>query len=239
MELGTGDGMKHRRYQRFHTQLGYVDRETKAAHVYSKYGALLKGTVLDVGADAQYLKPYVEENGGEYLGVGLGPKVDLEVNLDCSPLPFPNASFDTVLCLDVLEHLERSHFVLGELCRVARGHVVISLPNPFASFFSMLRHGDYSVHQHLKHYGLPPEPPEDRHRWFFSNNEAKEFVRYNAEKANFSVLQIDNYGEEWSGMVRRLKLRLAFLLLRPLFRSDIDQLGLHSGTLWCVLERNS
>lgn len=231
--------MKHRRDQRFRTRFGYVDRETKAAHVYSKYGALLQGSVLDVGADAQYLKPYVQENGGEYFGVGLGSTVDLEVDLDCSPLPFADSSFDTVLCLDVLEHLERSHFVLGELCRVARNHVIISLPNPFAGFFSVLRHGDYSLQQHMKHYGLPPDPPEDRHRWFFSNKEAQEFLRHNAAKANFNVLQMDNYGEESLGIVRRLKLGLGFFLLRPLFRSDIGELGLHSGTLWCVLERNT
>jgi len=49
---------------------------------------------------------------------------------DIRELPFADDSFDTVLAAEVLEHLPYSDFerCLGELRRVTRGHVVITLP---------------------------------------------------------------------------------------------------------------
>ena len=44
-------------------------------------------------------------------------------------LPFAPASFDLVLCCEVLEHLEQPHAALAELTRVTRGLVLLSVPN--------------------------------------------------------------------------------------------------------------
>ena len=82
---------------KYSTKLKYHDRETKAAYVYDKYHSMLQGSVLDVGADSMFLKPFVQNKGGIYTGVGFGEKVDLVINLDDSPLPFPDQSFDTVV----------------------------------------------------------------------------------------------------------------------------------------------
>jgi ubiquinone/menaquinone biosynthesis C-methylase UbiE len=45
-------------------------------------------------------------------------------------LPFPDASFDTVLCMEVLEHLETIEFpkALSEIRRVCRGTLVATVP---------------------------------------------------------------------------------------------------------------
>ncbi len=43
-------------------------------------------------------------------------------------LPFPDQSFDLVLCTEVLEHLEHPRRALRELCRVARRDVILSVP---------------------------------------------------------------------------------------------------------------
>jgi len=45
-------------------------------------------------------------------------------------LPFPDASFDTVLCMEVLEHLETVEFpkALHELRRVCRGTLIMTVP---------------------------------------------------------------------------------------------------------------
>lgn len=37
----------------------------------------------------------------------------------------------------------------------------------------------------MKFYGLPLDPPDDRHRWFFGPEEALNFIIYRANKANF------------------------------------------------------
>lgn len=219
------------------TKLKYSSRETKPKYVFDKYKSLLGGSVLDVGADGKYLKPYVESCGGTYMGIGFGDKVDLEINLDSSGLPFEDCKFDTVLCFDVLEHLESAHFMLQELCRVARKSVIIALPNPYNDFYSMLRRGDYASGERLKFYGLPVKPPLDRHRWFYSESEAKTFLQVGAEEAGFKVVQMDALGEDRPLCGPGLRGFVARWLLRRLFRADIEELGLHHGTLWCVFAR--
>lgn len=222
----------------YKTTIKYNSRESKARYVYDKYHSLLLTNVLDVGADSMYLKPYVEQGGGKYTGIGFGEKVDQVVNLDKSSLPFKDQSFDTVLCLDVLEHLESIHSIFSELCRVSKSHVIISLPNPYQSFFAMLRRGNYALGQGMKFYNLPPEPPSDRHRWFFSESEARTFLMHNARKAGFTITQIDAEGEGKLMGGNGLKGYLVRLLLKTIFRSDIESLCLHHSTLWCVLKRN-
>ena len=44
-------------------------------------------------------------------------------------LPFSDKSFDTVLCSEVLEHLDDPNKAVAELKRVARNYVVISVPH--------------------------------------------------------------------------------------------------------------
>lgn len=67
-------------------------------------------------------------------------------------LPFGEESFDLVLCLEVLEHLEDPEAALDELRRVSRGDVVVSTPHePWFQLGSLLR-GKY-----LKGLGNHPE----------------------------------------------------------------------------------
>lgn len=44
-------------------------------------------------------------------------------------LPFPRDNFDLVICMEVLEHLDRPHDGLAELCRVSRRWLLLSVPN--------------------------------------------------------------------------------------------------------------
>jgi 2-polyprenyl-3-methyl-5-hydroxy-6-metoxy-1,4-benzoquinol methylase len=55
-------------------------------------------------------------------------------------LPFEDDRFDLVLCLEVLEHLERPSAAVDELCRVGREHLVLSVPfEPYFRLGSLLR----------------------------------------------------------------------------------------------------
>lgn len=47
---------------------------------------------------------------------------------DIARLPFPDDSFDLVLAIEVLEHVPDPAASLGELSRVARGDLVLSVP---------------------------------------------------------------------------------------------------------------
>jgi SAM-dependent methyltransferase len=220
----------------FDTSFRYVDRESKAEYVWRKYRPILSANVLDVGADRCHLRPLVTSGGGTYEGIGYGPAVDRELNLEAGQLPYGDRSFDTVICLDTLEHLEAAHAVFDELCRIAKTHVLISLPNCWSGVWHALRIGDYAAEQPLKFYGLPEEPPDDRHRWFFSLPEARRFLAHNSARNGYDISQLDVadqqplFGPGMRGLVKRV-------IFRRIFRPDMERLELTSGSLWCLLER--
>jgi 2-polyprenyl-3-methyl-5-hydroxy-6-metoxy-1,4-benzoquinol methylase len=67
-------------------------------------------------------------------------------------LSFDDDSFDLVLCLEVLEHLDDPEAALSELARVSRGDVVLSVPHePWFRLGSLVR-GKY-----LAGFGNHPE----------------------------------------------------------------------------------
>ena len=143
------DKEKEGNIMHFHTDFKYTSREDKPEYVWRKYQELLRGRILDVGADECGLRQFLPE-GTEYIGIGLGGSVDLEINLEKEKLPYANNSFDCVLCLDVLEHIDNIHEVFDELCRVTRKYLIISLPNPWASFENMLRGGGITSIQNFR-----------------------------------------------------------------------------------------
>lgn len=217
----------------FRTNYQYTDRQTKSKYVWLKYQPILHGRrILDVGADECYLRQHVDEQAS-YWGIGLGGHPDQQVDLEQGELPFPENSFDCVLCLDVLEHLEHIHQVFDELCRVARRHVIISLPNPLAIVYHRLSFGDYKPGQFTKFYGLPLEPPEDRHRWFFCYEEAEKFILY---RAGLNGMRVVHMEPEGLGGERRWWRRLARIAL---LRRDLNLKNLYAGPLWAVLEKTA
>jgi SAM-dependent methyltransferase len=48
---------------------------------------------------------------------------------DLYALPFPDRSFDLVVCMEVLEHLDDPHLGLQELARVSAGWLLLSVPH--------------------------------------------------------------------------------------------------------------
>lgn len=70
-------------------------------------------------------------------------------------LPFPAARFDAVICLDVLEHVQRPDAVLAEMHRVLRpgGVVLTTVPNRFAF---------RDPHYHLPGINWLPRPLAER-----------------------------------------------------------------------------
>jgi hypothetical protein len=228
----------------FHTEFVYTDRETKAEFVWLKYNSILTGRILDVGADQCFLKRHLPEDV-EYVGIGLGDSPDIvKVDLEKEKIPYPDNSFDCVLCLDVLEHLDNIHETFDELCRVSKKWVIISLPNPWAVFMSCLQHGKYQPDRSMKFYGLRCEPEPDRHKWFFSSSEAKEFVEYRASKNKMELYDLYIEGGEGNdglgsaiGFRQRMALRKIRKARKLLFRSDLCFPDLYEGTQWYVLKK--
>jgi len=218
----------------FNAKCNYTDRQSKAKYVYDKYGKILTGAILDVGADECYLKDYLAKEV-TYTGIGLGGNPDLQIDLEKEAIPFPDNSFDVVICLDVLEHLDNLHDCFDQLCAVTRNYLILSLPNPLQCLWRRLRFGDFSADRMLKYYGLPLEKTDDRHKWFFNAVEAERFVRHRANVNHMNVLQI-GFEEYFSEGKRKRKI-LYEKARNFLLHKNLDYKKLLAGTMWAVLKK--
>ena len=138
--------------------------------------------MLGVGCDRRYLAAFIK---GKYLGIDITGQPDLVVNLEHG-LPFRDRSFDIIIAFDVFEHLDNIHYVFDELCYVAKQYVIVGLPNMYEWHFRLM----FLLDRKLSgKYGLPCDPPVDRHRWLFGLNEARGFVKQRAAKNGFAVVE--------------------------------------------------
>jgi SAM-dependent methyltransferase len=187
-------------------------------------GRYLSGNVLDVGCDEGHLRQLVP--GIRYTGIDVSGKPDLVVDLEAAQrLPLDDRTFDTVLCSDVLEHLDNLHRVFAELVRVTRKHLVISLPNNWTNARRAIERGKGS----FAFYGLPPDKPKDRHKWFFGLTEARDF--FYAQEQRFPVRVVECFANEkerpaWVVGIRRLR-----------YPDSWRYLNRYAHTLWVVFER--
>lgn len=92
-------------------------------------------SALDIGAREGILSLKLTERFDSVTALDLiRPSIDhpavVCVEGDAARLPFPDRSFDLVLCAEVLEHIpsDKLHRVCAELGRVTRGHLVIGVP---------------------------------------------------------------------------------------------------------------
>lgn len=222
----------------------YNSRLTRHAFIAETFRSYLSGSVLNIGGGGKkhllkYLKPT------EYMELDIDGEPDLRINLDQDfPLPVENDRFDTVLCTDVLEHLEEFHQVFQELLRISSNYVIISLPNslkivpnyirraryqPDVSLLSSKQFGAYS-----KFYGLPLERPVDRHRWFFSYTEAENFFHHHAATGKYRIVEEFPLGLEGSSW----KSRTLRALVRPFVGEPLFK-DIFASVYWCVLEKTS
>jgi SAM-dependent methyltransferase len=219
---------------RFQTAYQYHSRAEKARYVWDKYREILQSSVLDVGADEKHLTNHLPPTT-RYWGIGLGGNPDQEVDLEKGVIPFADDSFETVLCLDVLEHLDNPHEVFDEICRVSSRHVIVSLPNAWATILQVICFGDFAPNQHMKFYGFPPDKPVDRHKWFLSYDEAKYFIEQRGRANHMRVVQTDRF---YSIDFRRWKNRAFRAILSGLMRfSKVDSEQFLTSATWAVLEK--
>ena len=96
----------------------------------ARQSPLVHGRLLDLGCGNQPFLPWYEPMVKEVVAVDAAPIPGvLQVDL-AGPLPFPQESFDTILCTQVLEHVENAEHAMGEIARVLRpgGHALVTVP---------------------------------------------------------------------------------------------------------------
>ena len=202
----------------------FETREGRMRYLEQAFREHLQGRVLDVGCDVRTLaklRPKLD-----YFGIDAGGTPDLTVDLEKNPkLPFEDRRFDVVVCAEVLEHLDNLHQVFGELVRVSRDKLIISLPNCWTAARRPLARGKGGI----GHYGLPHERPADRHKWFFSLSEARAFSRAMAEKHGLEILETRVSEKPRPFVVRALR-----RLRHPV---PEHYLNLYAHTYWVLYRR--
>jgi ubiquinone/menaquinone biosynthesis C-methylase UbiE len=98
-------------------------------------------SVLDVGGGHGQIAPPLIEAGYEVTVVGSDPVCARRLEpwirqgrchfeaVDLHALPYPDRSFDAVVCLRLLPHSVDWHNLIRELCRVARRSVILDYPS--------------------------------------------------------------------------------------------------------------
>ena len=107
---------------------------------YKAVEPFLHSPVLDVGCGPGFLAASVFPNYHWYTGIDISPKA-IEIgcrlfpgakfrvgDVENNPLPFSTDSFRTVVCTEVLEHIQRHDIIVLELVRVAQEYIVITVP---------------------------------------------------------------------------------------------------------------
>jgi SAM-dependent methyltransferase len=125
-----------------------INDKQRQAWLKSRLTALPKGLrILDAGAGELRNKPlcahlaYVAQDFGEYAGVGNGKGLQtghwdtggIDLRCDITAILQPDASFDAVLCSEVLEHVPDPTKALDEFARLLKPGGVLILTAPFAS----------------------------------------------------------------------------------------------------------
>lgn len=110
-------------------------------------------SILDAGCGEGFVLNMLLEMRGD-LEIAVGVDIDAEalgrgrrlfskvplLQADILCLPYPSASFDIVVCTEVLEHFRNPAEVLSELRRVSKKYCLFSVPHePFFRLSNLLR----------------------------------------------------------------------------------------------------
>lgn len=199
-------------------------RAARSEYIAKNFAQAIKGKVLDVGCDKAVLKKLIP--GLEYTGIDVGGEPDLRINLEeIERLPFDDGSFDCVVCSDVLEHLDNLHHIFGELVRVSKGSLIISLPNNWTNARRPIEKGRGSFDK----YGLPADKPVDRHKWFFSLTEAVDFFKGQEKKFPITIEELHATDKPRPAVMRALR--------KAVYVSEEKYLNRYAHTLWALIKK--
>jgi SAM-dependent methyltransferase len=88
------------------------------------------GETLDIGCGDKWYYKYLKPNG--LIAVDAWERAEPDIVLDVgeNPLPFPDLHFDTVIMLDIIEHMEKDkgRFALSEAQRTCKDRIVLLTP---------------------------------------------------------------------------------------------------------------
>lgn len=108
-----------------------LDRWTSYYYQVREILALAPESVLEIGTGDGFLKHYLQAATAiAYRNLDIAADLRPDIVGTADSIPVRDGAFDAVVAYEVLEHLpfEKFDVALGEMARVARSHVLISLP---------------------------------------------------------------------------------------------------------------
>jgi hypothetical protein len=104
------------------------------------YWGQFRGDVLEVGGGQRIptgtlseMRSYVMVDVSIYAVQSAINRGITAVHVTGEDLPFPDRSFDTVACCEVIEHIVDPALTIREMCRTSRGAVIVMGPNYFGT----------------------------------------------------------------------------------------------------------
>jgi predicted SAM-dependent methyltransferase len=150
----------------------YVNKVEVIDELLGKYQGRL-GRILDAGCGEGVLVEKYARQGWDILGVDKNYASDLVKEGSITALPFEDNAFDTVMALDVLEHLyyNEQSTAIDELCRVLKpgGTAIFSCPNlaHFTGRLKLMFRGKLLRTAAISHH--PGDRPMLEYRELFEN----------------------------------------------------------------------
>jgi SAM-dependent methyltransferase len=123
------------------------------------------------------------------------PGVDLVHDLDVVPYPLESDSFEKIIAIDVLEHLDDFVAAVGEIHRVGTNGAEVVITGPFPT--SLYRHHDPTHRRGFTRLTMDYFVP------------GTDFHRYGYSQARFSKVRLGYSMNEWRGLLGRIILKFA------------------------------
>lgn len=169
-------------------------------------------TLLDVGAGECMFRPacahlkYVSQDANQYDGRGDGKGLQtggwntasIDIVSDACSIPVEDASFQNILCTEVLEHVPHPERVLRECARILQpgGRLIITVPFASVTHFAPLHFATgFSVYWFqtvLREQGFAIENMHRTGNYFFTI--AQELVRVPLVLRRYSPIGVLGYG---------------------------------------------
>lgn len=120
------------------------------------------GTILDIGCGTGFVTDALQKSAGaDIVGCDRDPvrlsfakkQYGLETVLaDITCLPFKPSSFDTVIAMEIIEHIPEKEVALAEIKRVSAKNILITVPNDPVFMVANFLRG-----KNLMSFGNPPD----------------------------------------------------------------------------------
>lgn len=202
----------------------YFTREGRNKFIYDTFKECMSKSILNVGGGGErYLLQHLDKETRHFEIDKFG-NPDMIFDLEKDDLnQFKTNEFETVICTDVLEHIDNFHEVFDHIIRISNKNVIISLPNCYKVFFAGLKNP-----KALKHYGLPISSPSHRHKWFFSYTDIENFFKENQKTKSYKLDLIIPLGLDYK---KSFLIEILFSILKLFIKKDLYN-NIRVSTAW-------